>query len=64
MTKKNYSKKILDFYKTLSKEELEKFINKYPIEKEEKKENKSQNKKIEFCDVCECSPCDCDWGNN
>ena len=21
-------------------------------------------KKVEFCDGCGCSPCDCDWGNH
>ena len=64
MAKKIYSKEITKFYKSLSKEELEKYINKYPKIKQEKKEENTKDKEKEFCDVCECSPCDCDWGNN
>lgn len=26
-------------------------------------DNSKEELKVDFCDCCECSPCDCDWGN-
>lgn len=37
-------------------------------DKEEKEETpKSENEPVysdEYCDACECDPCDCNWGND
>ena len=38
--------------------------------KEEEKSTKPENESIEpvysdeYCDACECDPCDCNWGND
>jgi hypothetical protein len=44
-----------------SNQEMQEALKEY----QEKKRNSQNPKEInkDFCDVCECSPCDCDWGN-
>ena len=44
-----------------SNQEMQKALKEY----QEKKKNSQipKEKTKDFCDVCECSPCDCDWGN-
>ena len=44
-----------------SNQEMQEALKEY----QEKKRNSKTTKEIneDFCDVCECSPCDCDWGN-
>lgn len=67
MIKKSFTKEIQKFYNSLSKDELKDFINQNPIpnnnfksnEKMKEKLKEYQKQKTNFCEVCNCDPCDC-----
>jgi DNA gyrase/topoisomerase IV subunit B len=44
-----------------SNQEMQEALKEYQEKKRNSKTTKENN--LDFCDVCECSPCDCDWGN-
>lgn len=44
-----------------SNQEMQRALKEYQEKKRISKTHKEKTK--DFCDVCECSPCDCNWGN-